>query len=128
MTSPLVNPAAGNITLSRLESSRSRPSMETGNRSGAILVLLRALGRGLVGTDAQEAREAQPAVRRAIAVPHLDHQLRIHPVGASRILPRNSAGRERRIPAGQGFQDGQQFLLGDGADAPADPAAECQAL
>src|SRR5690242_21921340 len=89
MTSPLVKPAAGYITLSRLDSSRSRPPIETRNRSRGILVLLRAFLRRLVVTHPQEAGEAQATVRRPVAVADLHHQRRVHPVGALRILARN---------------------------------------
>src|SRR4051795_3055623 len=96
MTPPLVNPASGYMSLSRLESSRSCPSISIENRSRAILVLLHALGRGLVGTQPQESGEPQPAVRCAVAVSHLDHQVGAYPVRAPGILPRHRARRERR--------------------------------
>src|SRR3954465_2339782 len=126
MTSPLVKPAAGYIVLSRLESSRSRPSIVTGNRSGAILVLLRAFLRRLVITQPQEARKAQATVGRPVAVADLDHELRLDPVGALRNLPRNRPRRERGTPPGQRLQPGEQLLLGHRADPAADPPAEHQ--
>src|SRR4051794_7390537 len=96
MTSPLVKPAAGYITLSRLDSSRSRPSTAIGSRSPAIVVLLRALRWCLVVTQPQEPGETQAPVRRAVAVSDLHHQFRSYPMGSPRILPRNRTGPERR--------------------------------
>src|SRR5687768_744971 len=99
MTSPLVKPACGYITLSRLDSSRSRPSISTANRelafdtgfpppvgSGAIVILLHAFRGRLVRAQPQKSREPQPAVRGPVAVANLDHQLRAYPVRAPGIL------------------------------------------
>src|SRR4051794_27156395 len=104
MTSPLVKPAVGYITLSRLDSSRSRPAMDTANRSPAILVLLDALVRRLVGTQLQEARETQPSVRRAVAVAQLDDQFGTYPVRSAGILPRDRSGCERGRFGGERLQ------------------------
>src|SRR4051812_34232162 len=112
MTSPLVKPARGYISLSRLDSSRSRPSIWTTNRSGAIAVLLGTVLGLLVSTDPQEPREPQAAVRGAVAVPHLDHQLRTYPMGAAGILARHRAGHEWRRGCGEWRQHGQQIRLG----------------
>src|ERR1700750_2160147 len=108
MTSPLVNPAAGYISLSRLDSSRSCPSIVTANRSGALPILLGALLGCLVVTQPQEAGEAQPPVPRPVAVADLDHQLRIDPVGAAGILARHRPLGERRGLGRQRLQPGQQ--------------------
>src|SRR3954453_9174904 len=123
MTSALVNPAAGYITLSRLDSSRSCPSIWTAKRSGAIVVLHTLVGC-LVRTQPQEPGEPQPAVRGAVAVPDLDHQLWAYPVRATGILAGHDARRERRYAGGQRRQHRQQLLLGGAADASTDPAAE----
>src|SRR4051812_31966289 len=122
MTSPLVNPAAGYITLSRLDSSTSRPSICTTNRCLAILVLLRAFIRRLIRAQPQKTREPQPAVRGPVAVAHLGDQLRAYPVGAPGVLAGHGAGQERRVGAGQWREDRQQLPLGRRADAATDPA------
>src|SRR5687768_14226596 len=122
MTSPLVKPAAGYISLSRLDSSRSRPSICTANRCLAtIVVLLGALLGRFIRTQAQETREPQPAVRGPVAVSHLDDQLGAHPVRAAGVLAGHRAGPERRLGTGQRREDGEQLPLGRRADSAADP-------
>src|SRR5262245_26082756 len=128
MTSPLVKPAAGYRILSRLESSRSRPSIDTMKRSPAIVVLLHGVLRGLVVTQPHEPGEAQASVGGLVAVADLDHQLGAYPAGAFRVLAWHGAGRERRLPGGERFESVEQLLLGGAADPAADPAAEGQAL
>src|SRR5688500_14055425 len=124
MTSPLVKPTAGYITLSRLDTSRSRPSIWTAYRCLTIVVLLGALVRRLIRAQPQETREPQPAVRGPVAVPHLGDEFRAHPVRTAGVLPGHRAGQERRVTGLQRRQDRQQLLLGGGADAATDPAPE----
>src|SRR4051812_13518581 len=97
MTSPLVNPAAGNRTLSRLDSSRSRSSNRTTNRSGIVGTLFRQF----VVAQPEEPREAEPAVGRLVAVANLGHELRSYPMRAFGILAGHRAGGERRIGGGE---------------------------
>src|SRR3712207_2496536 len=125
MTSPLVNPASGYITLSRFDSSTSRPSISTAMRRLTIVVL-HALGGRLVRAQPQEPREPQPLVRGAVAVADLDHHLRTYPMRAAGILAGYGPGDERRPGHLQRLQHGEQFLLGRAADPPADPAPEQQ--
>src|SRR3712207_6356977 len=99
MTSPLVKPAAGYITLSRFDSSSSRPSISTAKRCLTIVVL-HALGGCLVRAQPQEPGEPQPLVGRAVAVPDPDHRLRTYPVRAAGILARHRPGGERRTAGG----------------------------
>src|SRR5262245_52124161 len=91
MTSPLVNPFAGYITLSRLDSSSCLPSMCTrirsAGRSGIACLL-----RGLVRTQSDVPRKTQPPVASEIAVPDLDHGLRPYPDRAARVLARHRSG------------------------------------
>src|ERR1700753_3246977 len=128
MTSPLVKPAAGYISLSRVDSSKSRPSIETGNRSPAILVLLDTFCGTLVVPQAQEPGEAQPPVRGPVAVTHLDDQFRTYPVGPPGILARHGPGHERRVALDQRLERGQQLLLGLGPDSAAHPPPAGQTL
>src|SRR4051812_22497043 len=121
MTSPLVKAAAGYITLSRLDNSRSRPSICTANRFDSAIVFLHTFRRRLVGAQPQETRKPQPPVGGAIAIADLDHQIRTYPVRPSGILAGNSPGRERRIADRQRRQRGEQFLLRRRADAAPDP-------
>src|SRR5215510_2636746 len=121
MISPLVNPVSGEMTLSRLDSSSSRPAMWTRTRSG-ILDLL----DGLVGTQPHEPGEAQPPVPGHVAVPDLDHQ---HRPGIERvlsILARDRLG-EWRLRDEVRFKPRAQVRFDRGRDAAADPAAVDQA-
>src|SRR5690242_4187789 len=106
MTSPLVNPASGYSTLSRLESCRCRPSTVTLTLS---LVTCALLG-GLVVADAQEARVAEHAGRGPLAVGHLDHQVRHAPHRVPGVLPGHlaveRAGPARAQPPAQVGQHG----------------------
>src|SRR5688500_7321164 len=108
------------MILSRLDSSRSRPSIWTGNRCfplPGIVVLLHTLLRRLVRAQPQEPGEPQPPVGRAVAVPDLDHQFRTYPVRAARILARHRTGGERRSLGGERPEHVQQLLLAGAADA-----------
>src|SRR5438034_4543475 len=120
MTSPLVKPAAGYSTLSRLDSSRSRAPTRTRRRSG-IDTLLRAQVRA----QPQEAGKAQPAVRRALPVLDFHHNLRTYPGRVLRILPREFRG-ERRLRYRPRPQLREQCPLGGRRDPAADPATEEQ--
>src|SRR5262245_11513000 len=109
MTSPLVKPAAGYSTLSRLDSSRVTPSTLTTTRS-----LIDALRGRLVGPQPLQAREAQPAVRRLLPVPDLHHHLRAYPCGVLAVLA-GQLGGERRAVDDQRPQRGEQrAFLGRG--------------
>src|SRR5690348_6138889 len=105
MTSPLVKPAAGYSTLSRLDSSSVTPSTLTDRRS-----FIDALRCRLVGTQALQPGEAQPAVRGLLAVPDLDHHLGPYPGGVLAVLAGQFAG-ERRGVGDQRSQRGKQFAL-----------------
>src|SRR4051812_31122978 len=106
MTSPLVNPAAGYSTLSRLDSSSSRPSTTTRIRS-----LIDDVLGGLVGPQAQEPREAQPPVSGAFGETQLHHHIWTYPDRGPRILARDRRP-ERRPVDPQGVEFAEEFLLG----------------
>src|SRR5215469_4861007 len=122
MTSPLVNPEAGYITLSRLDSSSSRPAICTHTRS-----VIGRLRGGLVRTQAHEPREAEPAVRSQGAVPNLNHEDRLHIGRAFEVLPGHLLG-ERRSVRPQWTEPGQQVALGRGRGPAADAAPVVQTI
>src|ERR1700754_3305588 len=109
MTSPLVNPAAGNSTLSRLDSSSCCPSTLT---STLRLLLIDDLFRRLVGAQPQETREPQPPVAGTLPELHLDHLLRPYPDRGPRIVAGQPLG-ERVAVGAQRQQQFLQLLLGD---------------
>src|SRR2546423_6456708 len=120
MISPLVKPIAGYSTLSRLDSSSSRPPTRTSRRSG-----IDALLRGQVRPQSQEPGEAQPAVRGALPVPDFHHDLWTYPGRVLRILPGQRFG-ERGTGRATRRQLGQQRPLGRGGYPATDPAPEEQ--
>src|SRR2546430_5740650 len=121
MTSPLVKPAAGYSTLSRLDSSNCCPSTRTSSRSG-IGDLLGAQ----VWTQPLESGEAQPTVRGPLAELDFDHLLGTYPDRVFGILA-GERRRERRVGNGQGPQQAEHLALVGGLDPAADPPAEDQA-
>src|SRR5437764_521767 len=126
MTSPLVKPTSGNNTLSRLDSSIAHPSISTGNRLRAIVVLLQALPRRLVRSQPQETRKPQPVVGRTVAVLHLDHQFGPDPVGAAGIVARHRRTREGRLRRGERPERVEQLSLGRRPDPAANAPPEVQ--
>src|SRR5436853_4706859 len=100
MTSPLVKPIAGYSTLSRLDNSRSRSPTRTSSRSASGI---RALLRGQVRPQPEEPGEAQPAVRGALPVLDLHHELRAYPGRVLRVLARQRLG-ERALRGDPGTQ------------------------
>src|SRR5436305_13058855 len=118
MTSPLVKPAAGYSTLSRLDSSNCCPSTRTSSRSGIGDLL-----GSQVRTQPLEPGEAQPTVRRPLAELDFDHFLGTYPDRVFRILA-GERRRDRRVGGGQGPPQAQPPASAGGlCPAPA-PAAE----
>src|SRR5687768_12553832 len=105
MTSPLEKPQAGYSTLSRLDSSTSRPSTLTVMRS-----LIGHLVRREVRAQPQEPGEPQPPVDRTLAELQLDHRFRAYPDGAAGILPREGVD-ERGAGGPQRPEHLQQLAL-----------------
>src|SRR2546421_9701118 len=116
MTSPLVKPAAGYSTLSRLESSNCCPSTRTSSRSGIGDLL-----GTQVRTQPLEPGEAQPTVRRPLAELDFDHFLGTYPDRVFRILA-GERRRERRGGGGQGAPQAEHPPLVGGPDPPPHPA------
>src|SRR2546430_17121473 len=115
MTSPLVKPAAGYSTLSRLDSSNCCPSTRTSSRSG-IGDLLGAQ----VWTQPLESGEAQPTVRGPLAELDFDHLLGTYPDRVFGILA-GERRRERRGGGRPGGAAGGTHARRRGAGAPPHP-------
>src|SRR5262245_49921235 len=106
MISRLVNPVSGYITLSRLDSSSSRPAMWTRTRS----FIDRLLGC-LVRPQADIPGEAKPAIAGQLPVPHLHDEARLGEDGLAGVLAWQRL-RERRHADLQLLQSGEQVLFG----------------
>src|SRR5919107_2557347 len=75
MISPLVSPTSGYSTLSKLDRRRVRPSTST----ATVLPLTDDLLGSLVGADALEAGEPEPALDRPLRELHLHDHLGAYP-------------------------------------------------
>src|SRR5262249_26442773 len=115
MTSPFVNPTDGYITLSRLESSRSRPAIWTRMRS-----FIGDLVGAFVRPQPDETGEAKLRVRREAGVSHLDHHRRRDEVRTLGVLARQRLD-ERGLRGFQRREPAQQRALHRPADAAAHP-------
>src|SRR5262245_49689388 len=116
MTSPLVKPVAGYMTLSKLDSSSSRPAIRTSTRS--FIGRLRGV---LVGAQPDESWEAEPPITCQRAVPYLHHENRLNVGRSFEILAWNLVD-ERRPLGLKRTQPGQEVPLG-GRRNPAPHAA-----